>query len=553
MTRFSADGRAALDPNAGGGIGRRSVLGLLGLTTAALGMPALLPACGSEAAPAGSGSAPAPESLRWVLGQNVATLDVAKSAGAPIPLLALSHETLVRLDENLSIVPVLAESWEQPTPTKLVYKLRQGVKFWDGTPLTAEDVAYSITRHLDPKVGSPIASLLSNFKSVDVTSPTELTITLSRPDPAAKYLTARCAVTPKAYSEQLGDQLGVSGPEVKTMGTGPYVVKKFDSATGIEYAANPSYWGDKPRYSSVVVDFVADANARQLAVRSGKVAGTMDVPVVAIEDWRRLPKTKITSSPPLMSAFLALNVNRAPFDDIHVRRALAHAVDRAGFVKAFLHGEGAPARAVPPPAQWANLADDAKVQQVYDSLPAYDYDLDKAKAELAKSAHAGGFSVTVRFPDANPHLGKALVSLAQTVRPLGIELKVQEAPMTDWRSQLMNHQHDMNIMILRPNYPDPADYLNLLLPSNAAAKGQYNIAEYRGDGIDKMLAAQAAADGEERIEALTALLTRVNEDLPYIPLWWEASSMALSEDFSYEGYSTLYYDQQWADRVRPQA
>ncbi|WP_245656408.1 ABC transporter substrate-binding protein [Microtetraspora fusca] len=524
---------------------------MLGLTTAALGMPALLTGCGGAAAPAGSASAPG--RLRWVLGQNVPTLDVAKSAGAPIPLLALSHETLVRLDKDLSIVPVLAESWEQPTPTKLVYSLRQGVTFWDGTPLTAEDIAFSITRHLDPKVGSPIASLLSNYKAVEVTSPTELTITLSRPDPAAKYLTARCAVTPKAYSERLGDQLGMSGPEVKTIGTGPYLIKRFDSAAGIEYEANPSYWGAKPRYGSIAIDFVADANARQLAVRSGKVAGTMDVPVVAIQDWRRLPKTSIMSSPPLMSAFLALNVNRAPFDDIHVRRALAHAVDRDGFVKAFLHGDGAPARAVPPPAQWANLADEATVRRVYDSLPAYDFDLAKAKAELAKSKHAGGFSATVRFPDANPHLGKALVSLAQTVRTLGIQLTVQEAPMTDWRSQLMDHQHEMNIMILRPNYPDPADFLNLLLPSNAAAKGQYNIAEYRSTEVDELMAAQAAVEGERRVDAMATLLARVNEDLPYIPLWWEASSMALSDDFSYDGYSTLYYDQEWADNVRPRA
>lgn len=528
-----------------GDVSRRSFLGLVGLTAAAVGGSSLLAACG----PSGGGGGATPTSLKWVLGQAVPTLDVAKSAGAPIPLLALSHETLVRLDKNLDIVPVLAESWTQATPTTLVYRLRQGVKFWDGTPLTADDIAYSVGRHLDPKVSSLIASLLANFDDVSATAPDELTITLRRPDPTAKYLPALCHVTPRAFSEKAGDQLGASGATVMTVGSGPYVVSKFDAAVGVEYSANTSYWGEKPRYEKISIDFIADANARQLAIRGGAAQGTMDVPVVAIEDWRKLPSVSLQSSPPLMSAFLALNVNRPPFDDVRVRRALAHAVDREGFVQALVHGEGEPANGLATPAQWTNLADEATVKKVYDGLPTYSFDLDKARQELAASGHPDGFSVSVRFPDANPHLGRALVSLSEALRSLNIDLTVEEAPMAGWRSELMNHDHAMNVMLLRPNYPDPTDFLNLMLPSVGAVAGQYNIAEYRNDKVDDLMARQAAAEGQERVALLTEVLQAVGEDLPYIPLWWESSSMAVRDELTYSGYSTLYYYQLWSDNL----
>lgn len=490
------------------------------------------------------------DDIHWVLGQTVPTLDIAKSAGAPIPLLALSHETLIRLTKNLEIEPVLAESWSEPTPTTLVYKLRKGVTFWDGTALTAEDVVFSISRHLDPAVGSPIASLLGVFERVEATAPDEVTITLAHPDPTAKYLVARATVTPKAYSEKLGEQLGVAGAEVQTMGTGPYRITRFDPNSGIEYEANEKYWGTAPAHKKVRIDFVPDANARQLAISSGSAQGTMEVPINAIDSWDALDGVDILTSPPLLSTFLTLNAGKAPFDDVHVRRAMAYAADREGFVKAFLAGRGEPASSLPTPAQWVNVADEKAADAAYASLPDYSFDVAAAKEELAKSAYPKGFSTSLTYPDSMPHIGKAMVSYAKTLSEIGITLDVKEAPSAEWRSGLLSHQNALNVMQLRPNYPDPSDYLNLLVRSSAAAPGQYNVAEYRSDAVDRLMDEQARASGDERVKALTAVMRQVSEDLPYIPLWWESSSMAVGSGLTYDGYTTLYYDQLWADNIK---
>lgn len=524
---------------------RRAFLGMLGLGGLAVASPALLSACGSSAD--GSGS----QELRWILGQSVPTLDIAKSAGGPIPLLALSHETLVRLDEDLSLAPVAARSWRQQSPTELVYTLRRGMRFWDGTPVTADDVVYSFERHLDPTVGSPIAALLANLVEVKAASESEVRITLGQPDQTARYLPALVTITPREYSERMGEDLGVSGPEVTTMGSGPYVITRFDATQGVEYEANPDHWAGAPRYQKVRVDFVADANARLLAVQGGDAEGTMDIPTLALQEWERVQAITVTSSPPLISAFLTLNVNRAPFDDVQVRRALAFALDRDGYVDAFLRGAGAASNAIPPPAQWANLASEETARDLYESLPSYRFDLDRARAELAASSHPDGFSASVTFPDAYPQLGKAMVSLAETLKGLNIDLSVQEAPAADWRTSLLDHRDAMNVMLLRPNYPDPADFLHHLLPSEAAAEGGFNVAEYRDSEIDRLMAQQAASDGDQRVTAIMELLQRMSTDLPYLPLWWEASSMALSDDYEYDDYSTLYYFQQWADKVEP--
>src|SRR4029077_11900767 len=131
-----------------------------------------------------------------------------------------------------------------------------------------------------------------------------------------------------------------------------------------------------------------------LAVRSGQVDGTFKVPQDQIGQYMSLSDIRVSLVPERLPAYYSLDFEDPPFDDIHVRRALAYATDKAGMVKAVLRGYGQPAPTMPPPQQWGDLMSQAKVRAFYASLPHYTYDLAKAKAQLAASAYPKGFTAS---------------------------------------------------------------------------------------------------------------------------------------------------------------
>src|SRR5207237_9495221 len=130
-----------------------------------------------------------------------------------------------------------------------------------------------------------------------------------------------------------------------------------------------------------------------------QVDGTFQVPQEQIDQYKSLSGVTVQVAPELRTAYISLDVASPPFNDVHVRRALAYALDKAGLVRAVLRGYGQPAPTMPPPQQWGDLMPQSKVRALYKSLPQYAFNMTKAKAELALSAYPKGFTATVPFPD----------------------------------------------------------------------------------------------------------------------------------------------------------
>src|SRR5262249_51478749 len=158
--------------------------------------------------------------------------------------------------------------------------------------------------------------------------------------------------------------------------------------------------------------------------------GVAAFPLDSLRNLSRIPEVRVSLPPGLTVSFLSFDVTRAPFDDVHVRRAIAHATDTAGFVKAFLQGAGQPAVAIPAPHPWGALASPDRVKQIYQQIPQYPFDLGAAKRELAQSKYPNGFTTTVQFPASEKALGKALVSLSGALKKIGINLQVKEVTET---------------------------------------------------------------------------------------------------------------------------
>src|ERR1700733_4080188 len=226
---------------------------------AALTLPGAIAACGSSGggSPAGgSSSQPAVKhsyanirALTWGIGTGtIIGLDIATAFdGHAMYVQRCGLEGLLQATDSLGLAPLLASSWTyEPAGLKYVFQIRPGVKFWDGTTMTADDVVFSLTRHIDPKVSSQIGAYLANVDSFVKTGANEVTIKLKRPDPDVQNTLVFAPILSKAFVEKIGSGLGSPGAGLRIMGTGPYQITSFPSSTSCTGDRFEGYWGAKP-------------------------------------------------------------------------------------------------------------------------------------------------------------------------------------------------------------------------------------------------------------------------------------------------------------------
>jgi peptide/nickel transport system substrate-binding protein len=489
--------------------------------------------------------------LTWGVPQTIRSLDYTHS-GDPgtASVIFLGMEPLVRYDAQGHLQPDLASSFSIKNPTTYVYNLRKGVKFWDGSLLTTADVLYSLQRSASKASGSELATFFGSVASMKATGPSQITIKLKGPDPFFRYSLAVTPIGEKAFwSKHLKD---IGTPGVMNMGTGPFKFVSFAPDQGVTLVRNDRYWGKEPAVENLKLQFITDPNTLLLAIRSHQVDGTFKVPQDQIAEYKKLSGVNVSLVPEELAAYYSLDVEDPPFSDIHVRRAMAYATDKAGMVNAVLRGYGQTAPTMPPPQQWGDLMSQAKVAALYNSLPHYTFSLAKAKAELTASAYPKGFTATVTFPDAHPELGKALLVLAQNLKQIGIKLNVKQVPISQWLNTLYTHPKPMGMQVgnWSVDYPDPADALSLIYPSANATKNSFNTANYKNPKMDALIAAQnRSVSPATRAAVIAKALRLAAADLPYIPLWYQDFAVALNSNDTYSGISTWYEYQPWAEDI----
>ncbi|MFI6291211.1 ABC transporter substrate-binding protein [Nonomuraea sp. NPDC050790] len=483
---------------------------------------ALATACTSAAAPA-----PARDSLVWAGVSPPNSLDIAHGFNTASTLIqGAVLDTMLALDRRGAPAPRLATAWTQPDPASYLFTLRKEVRFSDGAPVTAEDAAYSLRRHLDPKVASQAASYFTTVKKVEAVGDDQVKVTLKRPNPAFLAMAAIAwQVTPRALAEKHPQDLG--SPEVGTVGTGPFKVVRFSLTSGVVLERNPAYWGEKPALRSVEFKTISDPETLRLAVKSGEVDATGDLTARDARKWTGLPGVKTIFYPGNNIAYLSLAVKSGPLADLHVRRAIAHAVNRKAVADLMTSGHGAPAAAMLPSPQLTALYGDN-----LPALPDHPYDVTAAKAELAKSAYPNGFELTARYASSGD-TGTVMQTVAADLAKIGIRLALEPNPADQYRARLMEHE-DLTIHFVNLSYgtPDPLEVLPDMVSRGAAEPQGFNFAGYGTAATDRRLDTLASATGKARTAEVTALLTEIGEQVPYIPLFHTDNAIALSEKFT---------------------
>ena len=293
---------------------RREFIGLMGL-------PILLAACGEDkqsAASAAQGKS-APVNKRIVIARpmDVVGLDPGFLTESAV-LVDNIFDTLVTRDENMKLVPSLAESWSQTAPDKWVFRLRAGVKFTNGEPMDAEAVKFSIDRVKDPSAAAPTVSYISTVREVRVIDPLTIEVATNGPDPLLPTRFSRypTEVVPPKYVSQVGRKTFAQKP----VGTGAFKLLKWEKGTAIELERNPDYWGTKPEVESVVFRAIPEASTRVNALLNGEADIITDV---SADDRRKIENSGGARVSAVERAgnivYIGLRSDKAPLSDLRVR------------------------------------------------------------------------------------------------------------------------------------------------------------------------------------------------------------------------------------------
>src|SRR3990170_2264232 len=529
------------------------------LAASLMSMALIMAACGDGGAGDGDGGAPVDgdiEEVTWALPDLPDVLlvphDWTTYSGA---VMALVEEGALAFGDDLSLQPAVAEAWEVVDPTTYVFTLRDGVTFHDGSPLTAEDVVFTLEWNMDPENESQLAAFFGSVDSVEATSDSEGTVTLSKPDAQFQYSMAHMSgfIMNKAQLESAGENFGT--PDVLPIGTGPYELVEFVPDDHITLERYEDYWGEQGPAKRIVIRSIPDSQTRLLAMQNGDIDGTFDVPISEVDQWEGLDGVTVITAPSNGVYQLILDQETPPFDDIHVRKAIAFAVDREGIVQAVLNGKGAAARAINPPGIWGGVLDEASVNAFYDTLPTYAFDLDAAKAELAQSSVQDGFEFSVPVPNTDPVAINSFLAISETLAQVGITMNVRQVDPGEWLDVYFAHEDlGAQFMAYFPDYADPANYPYLFYYSGNAVANGLNASNYKNPDVDALIEESLeSSDTATRAEALQQVIAQANEDVAIVPIHWPDSAMVLSSDLRLDGYNAFWYNIPWAIRGFGQA
>jgi peptide/nickel transport system substrate-binding protein len=371
-------------------------------------------------------------------------------------------ETLYTVDnDGKNVHPYLATDYTL-SPDKLTwtFTLRDGVKFSDGTPLTADDVVFSIDRARKSTTGLGYIDVA--IKSV--TAPDASTVVITTKYPWAPLLADISLLTNGIMPKDFGGKTEEQFFEAP-VGTGPFMLETWKKGQSFKVVRNPNYWQTgKPLLNSIDFTSVPDDNTRSLQLEGGQADINMSPPFSAISSLKTKPGIVVTLFPATRVDMILLNEKFAPLKDSHVRAAINYAIDRKAIVEAVLFGNGQPANSYMPPTL---LYYDA-------SLPEQTVDMAKAKEELAASAYPDGFDV--EFLSSNLSQDTSIAQITQqALKPLGINVKVRTIDQNQIFTTQGKGDYQISIDYWTMDIPDPDEDTQWFLNPDAGGNSYFTF------------------------------------------------------------------------------
>ncbi len=431
------------------------------------------------------------------------TLDPAKGADNSIYLVNYNIcDTMLKLNPDYSQSPGLAESWEYgPDHLSLTFRVRQGVSFSDGSPLTAEDVHFSLARHMDPELASLYRStVFPNVESVAVSGPDSVTVTFRRPDEMFLNSMATPAgiILKKDFVEASGSAYG--SPQNGQICTGAYRIEQWNSGANVVLAANPHYWDadNQPHAQKIDLQFVSDSVALTQALLSGALDGSYEIPPSAIAPLGAAPGTLYYGPSPQM--FHLYPVAPGPMADPRMRQAFSMLIDRETIADKVYHGSASANYAMVPPVLWNGEALPV-LQASYDRIRAgMRYDVEAAR-QLIDQIPDRPDRLTLVTLTGNEQMRLAATLLQQLAAEVGIDLTIKEIMPAQNATYFFDANARAGVdLIMNQGYSVAPD--ELYYPSRVVLpEGVFNLARYDNPEVARLLyGARAEFDAARRAE-----------------------------------------------------
>ncbi|MGO0059936.1 ABC transporter substrate-binding protein [Brevibacillus fluminis] len=518
------------------------------VTTACSSAPASAPAgnsggqsSGSTSTSGGTEAAKPGGTLVFALNSDIVSLDPAFNYDfSTSPVVNEITEGLCRYDENMQLVGNLAEKWEMTDDKTYVYHLRKGVVFSDGSPMTVDDVVFSMERTRDPKTASYLGWLYGNVDKIEAVDDSTVKVTLKQPDAMWRYATATAAthVISKKYYEAHKDNFGK--PDGGVLGTGPFKFVSWQTGSEIVLEKNENYW-DKtggPYLDKVVYKVIPEGTTVITGLKTGQINMAINLPLDLIKVVEGMDSVNVQKVDSYMNDAIEFNTQRPPFTDKKVRQAMNYALDKQKIIDLLVHDNGIAGHAIPvPPALWT--IGKAKWEAAFKEIPDYAYNLEKAKQLLAESSVPNGFSAKILTDNDGLRINSAL-ALQAAVKPLGINLEIEKVTGEELTTRGFSGSRDYDIIVNNwsSDFPDPSGTLLPLFHSDNAADGGANYANYKNPEVDKLLAEQVRlTDDEKRADLLIQAAKLIADDSPWVMLSHNKQIMATSKNV--EGYKIV--------------
>lgn len=420
---------------------------------------------------------------------------------------------------NSDLKGALAESWKWSDDGKsITIKLRDGLTFSDGTPLTADDVAFTLTRLLDPKTKAPYQGTYANIKGakdftsgkaktvagIAVIDPKTVRFDLEKPAPyfLNQLGLPTAGIVSRKAVEKYGDTFGEN-----PVGAGPFVLEKWTRGQELVLARNPKYYREGlPYLDKIHFKLGISDNLQMMMLQKGE--NDLIAPV-ASSDYANVmadPKLKSNylSAPGPRVFYIGMNVEMPPFNNKLVRQALNYAVDKERLVQ-LQNGRGMVMKGVLPP--WINGYDE--------SMKPYPYDPEKAKQLLAQAGFPSGFETDFYVPDfmGQPKIAAAVQS---DLEKIGVKVNIKQQAYPVFR-QTVKEKGKVPMFALQwaTDFPDPQNIMSLLF--SGATAGQQNFTWYNNQAVNNLLnEADVTLDPAKRTALYRQAQTIIWDEAPWI-------------------------------------
>lgn len=417
----------------------------------------------------------------------------------------LMFDALVRKDEHFQMQPWLATSWSQPDALTWIFHLRDGVRFWDGRPLEAEDVAYTIGSLLDGRLASGKAGTFAAVERVDATDRLTVVVHMKRADSSLLFNVSDglFGVVPRGAGNDFGQA---------PVGSGPFRFVSARQDQDVIVVRNADYWAGPPRLERVRFAVVPDAVTVALELEKGSadVASNELTPdLVHALDGRPGLKVERAAGSPVM--YLNFNVAAGALRDERVRQAIAFAMDRDAMVRAVYRDHALLAWSLLPAGHWA-AADPA-------TLARYPHDVARARELLAQAGYRPGqLRLEMKTSQDDTTRLIALI-LQQQLADAGIELTLRASEFGTFYSDVTTGRFEMYALRWIGSNEDP-DIFRYALGSDRVPPKGANRGHYANARVDTLLATAAASTDEAlRRKAYVEVQQILARELPVIPLW----------------------------------